>query len=143
MYPTGYRLSTTRNKCVFIRLQLELFNPVPKRNVFMFSRISTKDEEMDLPLFYWMHNLHNFPYNQRCSLFAQVTVWKSDWTHLSPSTCDSIESSNSASYLDPRKDTKGIIRSHTTKAEIQYNSKKATRILLKSRRWTQVLRKGR
>jgi hypothetical protein len=27
----------------------------------MFSRISTKDEEMDLPLFYWMHNLHNFP----------------------------------------------------------------------------------
>ena len=30
------RLSTTRNTCVFIRLQLELFSPVPKRNVFHF-----------------------------------------------------------------------------------------------------------
>jgi hypothetical protein len=30
------RLSTTRNRCVFMRLQLELFSPVPKRNLFMF-----------------------------------------------------------------------------------------------------------
>ena len=28
------RFSTTRNTCVFIRLQLELYSPVPKRNLF-------------------------------------------------------------------------------------------------------------
>jgi hypothetical protein len=39
--------------------------------------ISTKDEELDLPLLYWVPKLHNYPYTQR--YIAGSAICPKDW----------------------------------------------------------------
>jgi hypothetical protein len=41
------------------------------------SVLCTKDEELDLPLLYWVPKLHNYPYTQR--YIAGSAICPKDW----------------------------------------------------------------